>query len=125
MSSSIAIDKFDGTNFDYWKMQKNDYLHIIGNEFHIPLNGKPESMKEEDWRIIDKKVLGIIRLTLSRNVFDHVANEKTTIGLMKTLSDIYEKPYFNKLYLVTKLMDLKMVEGVPFVEHLIEFDRII
>lgn len=121
----IAIDKFDGTDFDYWKMQIKDYLRFMGREFHLPLNGKPESMKEEDWRILDKKVLGIVRLTLSRNVFDHVANEKTTIGLMKTLSDIYEKPYLNKLYLVRKLIDLKMAEGVPFVEHLNEFNRII
>ena len=31
----------------------------------------------------------------------------------------------NKLYLFIKLMDLKMAEGVPFVEHLNEFNRII
>lgn len=31
----------------------------------------------------------------------------------------------NKLYPFSKLMDLKMAEGVPFAEHLNEFNRII
>lgn len=121
----FTIDKFDGTDFDYWKMQIKDFIYVMDKKFHLPLKGKPEDMKEEDWKHLDRKVLGIIRSTLSKNVVHHVVNETTTVGLMKTLSDIYEKPYANKFCLLTKLFDLKMADGVPFVEHLNEFNRII
>ena len=41
------IEKFDGTNFEYWTMQIKDYLY--GKKLHLPLlEMKPEIMKDED-----------------------------------------------------------------------------
>ena len=41
------IEKFDGINFAYWRMQIEDYLY--GKKLHLPLLGKkPETMKDED-----------------------------------------------------------------------------
>ena len=58
---------------------------------HLPLLGtKPESMKAEEWALLDRQVLGVIRLTLSRSVAHNVV-KKTTTDLMKALSDMYEK----------------------------------
>ena len=40
-------EKFDGTDFGYWKMQIEDYLY--GKKLHLPLLGsKPDSMEEEE-----------------------------------------------------------------------------
>ena len=62
-----GIEKFDGTDFAYWRMQIEDYLY--GMKLHLPLLGtKPESMKAEEWALLDRQVLGVIRLTLSRSV---------------------------------------------------------
>ncbi|RVW74803.1 hypothetical protein CK203_053859 [Vitis vinifera] len=42
-----GIEKFDGTDFAYWRMQIEDYLY--GRKLHLPLLGtKPESMKAEE-----------------------------------------------------------------------------
>ena len=42
-----GIEKFDGTNFAYWRMQIENYLY--GRKLHLPLLGtKPEAMKEEE-----------------------------------------------------------------------------
>ncbi|RVW83244.1 Retrovirus-related Pol polyprotein from transposon TNT 1-94 [Vitis vinifera] len=49
---------------------------------------KPESMKAEEWALLDRQVLGVIRLTLSRSVAHNVVKEKTTADLMKALSEI-------------------------------------
>ena len=39
------IEKFDGTEFGYWRMQIKDYL--FGKKFHLPLLGmKPDTMKD-------------------------------------------------------------------------------
>ena len=63
---------------------------------HLPLLGmKPETMKDEDWNLLDRQVLGVIRLTLSRSVVHDVVKEKTTVDLMKALTSMYEKPLAN------------------------------
>jgi acyl-activating enzyme 14 len=72
---AAGIEKFDGTDFGYWKMQIEDYLY--GKKLHLPLLGsKPENMPEEDWQILDRQVLGIIRLSLSRRVAHNVTKKK-------------------------------------------------
>ena len=51
--------------------------------------------------------------------------EKTTIDLMKALSSMYEKPLANnKVQLIKKLFNLKMVGGTPMAQHLNEFNTI-
>lgn len=51
--------------------------------------------------IFDRQVLGVIWFTLSKNVAHNVANEKSTIGLMRVLSDMYEKSFAtNKVFLM-------------------------
>ena len=70
-----GIEKFDGTDFGYWRMQIEDYLY--GKKLHLPLFGeKLESMSVADWTLLDRQVLGVIRLTLSRSVAHNVIKEK-------------------------------------------------
>ena len=91
VGKSSEIEKFDGTDFAYWRMQIEDYLY--GRKLHRPLLGtKPEAMKAKECALLDRQVLGIIRLTLSRSVAYNVVKEKTTSALMKALSGMYEKP---------------------------------
>ena len=106
-----GIEKFDGTDFAYWRMQIEDYFY--GRQLHLPLlRTKPEAMKAKEWALLDKQVLGVIRLTLSRSVAHNVVKEKTTADLMKALSGMYEKPPANnKVHLMKKLFNLKMAEN--------------
>ena len=84
---TLGIEKFDGTNCRYWRMQIEDYLY--GKKLHLPLLGmKLEIMKDEDWNLLDRQVLGVIRLILSRLVVHNVVKEKTTVDLMKALSSM-------------------------------------
>ena len=105
-------------------MQIEDYLY--GKKLHLPLlRTKPEAMKAEEWALLDRQVLGVIRLTLSRSVAHNVVNEKTTIDLMKALSGMYEKPSANnKVHLMKKLFNLKMVENASIAQHLNKFNTI-
>ena len=76
------IEKFNGTDFAYWRMQIEDYLY--GRKLHLPLLGtKPKAMKDKEWALLDRQVLGVIRLILSRSVAHNVVKEKTTADLMK------------------------------------------
>ena len=47
---ALGIEKFDGTDFGYWRMQIEDYLY--GKKLCLPLlRTKPETMKDEDWSL--------------------------------------------------------------------------
>ena len=119
-----GIEKFDSIDFGYRKMRIEDYLYA--KKLHLPLLGKkPDSMEEEEWSLLDRQVLGVIRLTLTRSVAHNVVKENTTVDLMKTLSRMYEKPLvINKVHLMKKLSNLKMVESTPMAQHLKEFNTI-
>ena len=105
-------------------MQIEDYLY--GKKLHLPLLGtKPEAIKVEKWALLNRQVLGVIRLTLSRSVAHNVVKEKTTADLMKALSSMYEKPLANnKVHLMKKLFNLKMVENASVAQYLNEFNTI-
>ena len=69
-------------------MQIEDYLYQ--KDLHEPLTRvKPESMTEEKLKLKDHQALGLIQLTLSRNVVFNIVKEKTTSDLLKALSSMY------------------------------------
>ena len=105
-------------------MKIEDYLY--GKKLHLPLLGeKLETMKVEEWTLLDRQVLGVIRLTLPRSVAHNVVKEKTTSDLMKALSGMYEKPSANnKVHLMKKLFNMKMAENALVAQHLNEFNTI-
>ncbi|GKC76207.1 hypothetical protein Tco_1126981, partial [Tanacetum coccineum] len=52
----IKIDKFDGHDFGFWKMQIEDYLYQ--KKLHEPLaEAKPTGMKAEYWTLLDRQTL--------------------------------------------------------------------
>ena len=82
-------------------------------------------MKAEEWALLDRQVLRVIRFTLSKSVAHNVIKEKTTTNLMKALSSMYEKPSTNnKMHLMKKLFNLKMAENALVAQHLNEFNFI-
>ncbi|KAE8697282.1 omega-6 fatty acid desaturase, endoplasmic reticulum isozyme 1 [Hibiscus syriacus] len=120
----VKIEKFDGADFGFWKMQIEDFLYQ--KNLYQPLLGKQsEGMKNEDWALLDRQALGVIRLTLSRNVAFNIAKEKTTTGLMTALSSMYEKlSTLNKVHLMRRLFNLRMTEGASVAQHLNELNTI-
>ena len=102
----VKLEKFDGADFGFWKMQIEDYLYQ--KNLYQPLSGKKaEGMKDEEWALFDRQALGVIRLTLYRNVAFNIAKENTTAGLMTALSSMYEKPSAsNKVHLMRWLFNL-------------------
>ncbi|KAL5548495.1 hypothetical protein UlMin_003726 [Ulmus minor] len=108
----VKIEKFDGVDFGFWKMQIEDYVYQKMLYQPDLLGKKPDDMKEDDWNLLDRQALEVIRLMLSRNVTFNIVKEKTTTGFMAALSSMYEKPSAsNKVYLMRRLFNLRMVEG--------------
>nr|GEW99206.1 retrovirus-related Pol polyprotein from transposon TNT 1-94 [Tanacetum cinerariifolium] len=75
---------------------------------------------------VDRQALGVVRLLLAKNVAYNIVNEKTTYGLFKALSNMYEKPSpLNKVFLIRQLMNTKMKEGAFVADHVNEFNLIL
>ena len=62
---------------------------------------------------------------LAKNVAFNILKKKMIADLMKTLSNMYEKPSAsNKVYLMHHLFKLNMFESVPVADHINEFNLI-
>ncbi|KAK2971084.1 hypothetical protein RJ640_022639 [Escallonia rubra] len=103
------IEKFNGMNFQWWKMQVEDYLYQ--KDLYLPLVGeKPEAMNASEWAILDRKAL---------------ATEKTIVAVMKALEKLYEKPSAsNKVFLMKRLFNMMMSENGSVVDHLNDFNDV-
>ena len=99
----FRVEKFNGQNYQLWKMRMEDYLYQ--KDLYLPLSGKtkkPTSMTDTEWNILNRKALGTIRLCLATSV-------ATTEDLMLALAKLYEKPStLNKVYLMKSLFNMKM-----------------
>jgi hypothetical protein len=61
----FRVEKFNGQNYQLWKMQMEDYLYQ--KDLFLPLGGiekKSTTMKDEEWEVLDRKALGTIWLSL-------------------------------------------------------------
>jgi hypothetical protein len=59
---NFRVEKFNSQNYQLWKMQMEDYLYQ--KDLFLPLGGiakKSVTTKDEEWDILDRKALGMIR----------------------------------------------------------------
>lgn len=59
-SSKLQIEKFDGKDFGWWKMQIEDL--IVQKDLDAVLGEKPEAMTQAQWETLDKKAKAFTRL---------------------------------------------------------------
>jgi hypothetical protein len=82
-------------------------------------------MMDEEWEILDIKELGMMHLCLSTSMDFNISKKMTTKDPMKALNKHYEKPSaFNKVFLLKRLFNMKMLEGGFDVDHLNEFNMV-
>ena len=122
----LRVDKFNGQNYQLWKIQMEDYMYQ--KDLYLPLGGKIKqlaAMKDEEWKVLDRKELGTIRLCLDLSMAFNISKEKTIEGVMSALSNLYEKPSSsNKVFLMKRLFNMKMSKGRSVVDHLNEFNTL-
>eukprot|EP00253_Pinus_taeda_P009048 PITA_09048 len=122
----FRIKKFNGHNYQLWKMQMEDYLYQ--RDLYLPLSRKtkkPTSMTYIEWNILDRKALGTIRLCLATSLAFNISKETTKDGLMLALAKIYEKPSAsNKVFLMKHLFNMKMSNSGSVVDHLNDFNTV-
>jgi hypothetical protein len=65
----LRVDKFNGQKYQLWKMQMEDYLYQ--KDLFLPFGGiakKSTTMKDKEWDVLERKAMGMIRLSLEASV---------------------------------------------------------
>eukprot|EP00253_Pinus_taeda_P030769 PITA_30769 len=116
----FRVEKFNSQNFSLWKMQMEDYLYQ--KDLYLPLGGKknmPTGMTDEEWNLLNRKALGIVRLCLAASVAFNISKETTTEGLIKALEKLYEKTSIsNKVFLMKCTLNFDDVVGAILSEEM-------
>ena len=74
----LKVEKFNGQNFQLWKMQMEDCLYQ--KDLWKPMEGKSKkwgTMTDEDQEILDRKALRSIQLCLAPLVTFNIIKVKT------------------------------------------------
>ncbi|KAD4179733.1 hypothetical protein E3N88_28324 [Mikania micrantha] len=120
----VAIEKFNGSDFGWWKMQVEALL--CQKDLDVALGDKPEKMDQADWELKDKKARAVITLALAKSVAFNIMKETTASGMMNALSNMYEKPSTaNKVFLIRELVNTKMMEGASVTSHINNLNSIL
>ena len=90
-----------------------DYLYY--KNLYFRLKGKLDFNDEKKRNMLDCKVLGRIRLALSKLVAFNIKNKNRTVSLMTNLTSMYKQPFkTNKVHLIQKFFNLKMLGNGNF-----------
>ena len=97
-------------------------------DLYLPLSRKTKksmATTDAEWEILDRKALRTVWLCLAALVAFNILKETTTEGLIKALAKLYEKPSAsNKVFLMKRLFNMKMLEGGSVADHLNDFNTV-
>ena len=117
--------KLTTTNYSLWKFMIEDLQNC--KDLYDPIEGdnaKSRDMSNVDWKKLKKlnKTLGAIHQWVDISLYNHVAKETYPHTLWQNLESMYKtKNAQAKIFLMPKLMNLKLKEGQSIAKHLNDF----
>jgi hypothetical protein len=102
-SSRTEIEKFNGQNFELWKL-KIEYLLVDPEQWTtICLGTHPTGMSMEEWEKLKRRARSMICIFLADLVLLNVSGEDVAKKLWDKLGSLYQsKSLVNKLFLRKK-----------------------
>ncbi|KAJ0489329.1 putative RNA-directed DNA polymerase [Helianthus annuus] len=121
----FQIEKFNGTDFSWWKMQVEALLCQKDLDM-VMVKDKPAKMEQVDWELKDKRARAVITLALTKSAAFNITKETTAYGMMNALSNMYEKPLAAyKVFLIRELVNTRMREGSSVTAHINNLNSIL
>ena len=83
---------------------------------------RPKDISDLEWNKMNKKAIVYIRQWIDTFSHYHVANETNVYNLWKKLELVFEQKIVgNKIFLLKKLVNMKLKEGTLMTDHLNAF----
>ena len=118
-----SMIKLNNSNWAMWKSMIEDFLTI--KDFLDSLEGeesRPKDISDLEWNKMNKKAIVYIRQWIDTFSHYHVANETNVYNLWKKLELVFEQKIVgNKIFLLKKLVNMKLKEGTLMTDHLNAF----
>ncbi|XP_057960828.1 uncharacterized protein LOC131152896 [Malania oleifera] len=126
-SDSGTMIKLTASNYTLWRSQMEDLLNCKDLGDPLDYKGmKPDSVKDDDWRRMNRKTIGQIRQWIYHKVYHHVAQETDAYSLWEKLENMYQaKTARNKAMLIRRLVNLKLKSRTSIGEHTSEFQNLV
>ena len=127
-TTKFKVEKLSGkSNLLLWKMRVTSLLVKEGtHKALLAIEKNPSKMEDDEWNDIDFLAKATIILCLSNEVLYNMMNEETTADIWCRLESLYmTKSLSNKLFMKKQLNSLWMKEGMPVLQHLNAFNRIL
>jgi len=120
------IEKFNGRNFELWKL-KIEYLLVDREQWETFCPGTiPTDMSKNEWKKLERRARSKIRIFLANPILLNVWGEDSSKKVWDKLGKLYQsKSLVNKLFLKKKFYLMRMTEGTSVTEHLNAFNTII
>jgi hypothetical protein len=68
----------------------------------------PDGVTKEEWRVMNRNAVGMIRLYVNHNIFHHVANDTNAYEMWQNLKSICErKTTMNKVAVIKRIAKLE------------------
>ena len=127
-SGRIEVEKFNGSNFEMWKLKMEDLLidRDLWDAVDANVQRPSDPTAAAQYDVMDRKAKGLIRLCLADSVLINVHEENSAKKLWTKLGEMYQvKSLLNQIFLRKKLYSLKMEEGGRIADHLEAFNMIV
>ena len=72
--TTSGMIKLDSSNYSLWKPMMEAILYCKDLYEPIVKDKISTGVTDEDWRVLNRKAVGMIRLYINHNIFHHVAN---------------------------------------------------
>jgi hypothetical protein len=125
-SSRIEIEKFNGHNFELWKL-KMEYRLVYQEQWTTVCPGtQPTCMSMEELEKLERRERSTIWLCLADPVLLNVSGEDSAKKLWDNMGRLYmSKSLVNKLFLINKFYLLRTSDGSSVIGHLNAFTTIL
>ena len=100
---------------------------LFCKDLYDPLENKVDKLattKDEEWKKMNRKTIGLIRQCIEHEVFHHIVQETSAYELWIKLEEMYQANTFrNKALLMRRLVNLKFQIGTTVAEHTSKFQN--
>jgi len=78
-------------NYFYWQAVTEDYLMCKDHAEHILNKNTPEGKHENEWKLLNCKVVAIVLKYIDGSSFEHVSNFDSAYRLFTKLESLIQK----------------------------------
>jgi len=119
--NTTRMVSLNGSNYALWKGKMEDLLYVKKYHEHVFVAVKSKDKTDDEWTLLHRQVCRYI----DDNILNHISGENNAKSLWDKLEQLYaKKTGNNQMFLIKKMLGLKLQKGTLCADHLNTFQGI-